>query len=270
MSRSPIARNPRVVPVRRSAAGLLLAGCLLAGGCGGPAAGAAADPTGEWELVELVRNSTVEQAPVGGRATMTVADGTIGGSGYCNEYGTGYRLDGDRIELDGVGGTERGCAPELMAADTVYFEALASVDTVASRDGYLVLTGPGVELRFRPVAPVPTSDLAGTEWVLETLLDGEVAASTTGEPARLRLTTDGTLTASTGCRDATASWEPDGDIVRVTGFAGGPGGCPADVADQDRQVTRVLSGPFRVAVAGGSLTVTGPDGLGLVYRDEGA
>ena len=257
------------MPARRCAAGLLLA-ALAASGCGGPAAGTATDPTGEWELVELVRDGTIEPSPAGGRATMTVAEGRLGGSGYCNEYGTGYRLDGDEIVLDGVGGTERGCAPDLMSADTVYFEALASVGSVASRDGYLVLTGPGVELRFRPVAPVPTSDLAGTDWVLETLLDGEVASSTTGGPATLRLTTDGTFTASTGCREATASWQLDGDVVRVNGFAAGPGDCPPDVASQDGQVTGVLSRSFQVAVAGGSLTVTGADGLGLVYRDPGA
>lgn len=254
---------------RRSAAGLLLA-ALVASGCGGPAAGAPVDPTGEWELVELVRDGTIEPAPAGSRATMTVAEGRLGGSGYCNEYGTEYRLDGDEIVLAGVGGTERGCAPDLMAADTVYFEALASVGTVASRDGYLVLTGPGVELRFRPVAPVPTSDLAGTDWVLETLLDGEVASSTTGAPATLRLTTDGTFTASTGCRDARASWRLDGDVVRVSSFAAAPGDCPPGVVGQDELVTRVLSDAFQVAVAGGSLTVTGADGLGLVYRDPGA
>ena len=255
---------------RRSAAGLLLA-ALVASGCGGPVTGAAADPTGEWELVEIVRGGAVQPAPVGGRATLTVGDGAVSGTSYCNEYSGGYLLDGEQFAVDGLGGTERGCEPALMTAETAYLEALGAVERAGSHDGYLVLSGPDdVALRFRPVAPVPTSDLAGTDWVLETLLDGEVASSTTGAPATLRLTTDGTLTASTGCRDATASWQLDGDVVRVSGFAAGPGDCPPDVASQDEQVTGVLSRPFQVAVAGGSLTVTGADGLGLVYRDPGA
>ena len=38
---------------------------------------------------------------------------------------------------------------------------------------------------------------------------------------------------------------------------------------QDEQVDAVLSHDFQVAVAEDSLTVTGTDGKGLVYRDAG-
>ena len=252
----------------RRITGLLLAGCLL-GGCGGSAAGGAPDPTGEWELVELWRGSTVEPPPVGGRVTLTVSDGTLGGTSFCNEYGGDYRLDGDSLVIEGLASTERGCGPALMRAETTYLEALGAVERLASRHGYLVLTGPDVELRFRPVPPVQRSDVAGTAWVLETLLDGEVASSTTGEPAELLLAADGTLTGSTGCRPVRGQWSLDGDVVRVTGFAADGADCPPDVVGQDEQVTRVLSAAFQVAVAGDSLTVTGADGLGLVYRDAG-
>ena len=203
---------------------------------------------------------------MGGRATLTIANGTLSGSSHCNEYSSGYRLDGDEMRIDGLGATERGCAPELMAAEADYLEALARVERVATRNGFLVLTGPDLELRFRPIAPVPTSELAGTEWVLETLLDGDVASSTTGEPATLRLTTDGTFTGSTGCRGIRGSWWLDGDVVRVTGVTVDDAGCPPDVAAQDRQVGDVLADAFQVAVAEDVLTVTGPEGLGLVYR----
>jgi heat shock protein HslJ len=250
----------------RFLAGLLLAGNLLVGGCGDPGAGVAPDPTGEWELVELWRGSAVEPEPVGARATLDIGDGTVGGTSYCNNYSGTFSLDGDELVVEGLGGTEMGCAPELMTAEAAYLEALGAVRRVGSSDGYLVLTGPDVELRFRPVAPVPTMQLLGTRWVLETLLDGEVASSTTGQPAELVLADDGTLTGSTGCRGISGSWSLDGDVVRVTSFAADGSDCPPDVAAQDRQVSDVLSSAFQVAVAGDSLTVTGPDGLGLVYR----
>lgn len=257
------------MPLARCATGLLSAGFLLSG-CGGSAAGAAPDPTGEWELVELWRGSAVEPAPVGGRATLTVSDGTLGGTSYCNEYRGDYRLEGDELVIGSLASTERGCEPELMAAEAAYLEGLGTVGRLGSRDGYLVLTGPDVELRFRPVAAVPISAVVGTAWVLETLLDGEVASSTAGEPAELLLAADGTLTGSTGCRPVRGGWALDGDVVRVTGFAAEAADCPADVAAQDEQVIRVLAGAFQVAVAGDSLTVTGPGGLGLVYRDADA
>lgn len=77
-----------------------------------------------------------------------------------------------------------------------------------------MLIGDGVRLRFTPVQPVPESELSGTRWVLETLLDGETAASTLGEPAVLRLREDGTFEGSTGCRTLTGTWTPSGDGVQ--------------------------------------------------------
>jgi heat shock protein HslJ len=245
---------------------LLLAACLLVSGCADSATGATADPTGDWELVELWRGSTVEPLPVGGRATLAVAGGTLDGTSFCNSYSGSYELDGDELVVEGLGGTEMGCAPELMTAETSYLEALGAVERVGSRDGYLVLTGPDVELRFRPVAPVPTMQLLGTRWVLETLLDGEVASSTTGQPAELLLADDGTFTGSTGCRPFRGEWELAGDVVRVRGLALDEEGCPADVAAQDGHVVGVLEGDVQVEVAGDSLTLTGRDGSGLVYR----
>jgi heat shock protein HslJ len=254
------------VSVRRPAAGLLLAGSLLVSGCGDPGAGVAPDPTGQWELVQLWRGSAVEPEPVGARATLDIGDGTVGGTSYCNSYSGTFSLDGDELVVEGLGGTDMGCAPELMTAEAAYLEALAAVRRVGSSDGFLVLTGPDVELRFRPVAPVPTMQLLGTRWVLETLLDGEVASSTTGQPAELVLADDGTLTGSTGCRGISGSWSLDGDVVRVTSFAADGSDCTPDVAAQDGQVVSVLGDGFQVAVAGDSLTVTGRDGLGLVYK----
>jgi heat shock protein HslJ len=161
------------------------------------------------------------------------------------------------------------CAPELMEAESAYLAALGAVERAATADGYLLLTGGDAELRYRPLPEVPASDLVGTEWVLETLLDGEVASSTTGAEAVLGLAGDGTLTASTGCRGLTGSWSLEGDVVRVTGVEPEAATCGPDVAAQDEQVVAVLSADFQVAVSEDSLTVTGADGLGLVYRVSG-
>jgi heat shock protein HslJ len=241
---------------------------LLAAGCG-TAAGSAPEVAGEWELVEFSQDGSGVPDPVDGRATLTVADGELSGTSFCNSYSGSYRLDGDALSVSGLGGTEMGCAPELMDAEAAYLAALGAVDQAGNADGYLVLSGGDVELRFRPLPEVPASDLEDTRWILETLLDGEVASSTTGLPAVLELAGDGTLSASTGCRELTGSWSLEGDVVRVTGVEPGSESCDPDVTAQDEQVDAVLSHDFQVAVAEDSLTVTGADGKGLVYRDAG-
>ncbi len=252
-------------PARRLTA--ILAAALAVAGCGS-GAGPPPDVTGEWELVEFVADGTVRPEPVGGRATLTTGDGELGGTSFCNTYRGTYRLDGDDLAVSGLGSTEMGCAPELMDAEAAYLEALTAVERAGSSDGYLVLTGPGVELRYRPLPAVPPSDLAGTRWVLETLLEGEIASSTIGR-AELQLADDGMLTASTGCRELTGSWSLDGDVVRVTGATPAAATCPPEHAAQDEQITAVLSADFQVSIAEDSLTVTGRDGLGLVYRVAG-
>lgn len=127
-------------------------------------------------------------------------------------------------------------------------------------------------MRFRPAPgscpPEPEGTSTGTRWVLETVVDGPTASSTTGEPATLELSGGGTLTGSTGCRALTGSFETEGDVVRLTELRAGPEECPADVEAQDRHVLSVLGDGFRVSVDGARLTLTGSGGRGLVYRAE--
>ncbi len=237
-------------------------------GCG-TGAGTPPEVVGEWELVEFSQDGRVVPEPLGGRATLTFTDDEVEGTSFCNSYSGTYRLDGEDLTVSGLGGTEMGCAPELMDAEAAYLAALGAVEQAATEDGYLVLSGGDAELTYRPIPEVPPSDLTGTGWVLETLLDGDVASSPTGDRAVLELADGGTLTASTGCRELTARWTLEGDVVRVTDADPADASCDPDVAAQDEQVSAVLSRDFQVAVSGDSLTVTGTGGLGLVYREAG-
>ncbi|NEK86184.1 META domain-containing protein [Blastococcus saxobsidens] len=154
-----------------------------------------------------------------------------------------------------------------MAAEAAFLGALARATTLTREGADLVLGGDGVRLRFTPVPPTPDQALADTRWVLQTLIDGEIASSTTGEPAVLVLRTDGGAEASTGCRAGTGTWLLDAGVLVVDDLAPA-GDCPPDLAAQDAHVAAVLgSGPVP-AVDGDRLTLSAPDGRGLVYRAE--
>jgi heat shock protein HslJ len=157
------------------------------------------------------------------------------------------------------------CEPDVMAAETAYLGALGRAVIVAHDGADLVLTGDGIRLRFSPVPPVPDRDLAGTRWVLETLVDGEVASSTLGEPAVLVLDPDTSVDASTGCRSVTGTWLlEDGTLVVDDLLVDGD--CPPEVAPQDAHVAEVLASGPAAEVAEDQLTLTAPDGRGLIYR----
>jgi heat shock protein HslJ len=245
---------------------LLLAAVLLAGCAAG--AGTSDDVDGEWELAEGTADGAPLPRPPGHAATLRLADGEASGTSFCNHYSATYSLDGDAVVFEGLGGTEMGCEPDVMAAESAYLTALAAVDTVAIEDGGLALRGDGVELRFTPVAPVPDSPLEGTRWVLETVVEGETASSTVGEPALLELRPDGAYSASTGCRSLAGTWRLAEDSLVFDVHPYDTVGCPAPVDRQDRHVLDLLGGRPTVAVTEDRLTLTG-DGRGLVYRTVG-
>jgi heat shock protein HslJ len=254
---------------------LVAASCVLAA-CGQGHAGSPelqAEILGDWELVEWTSNGAAIAPPEGYRATLLIDEDRLGGVSFCNTFGAGYRLHGGGLHLEGdQGGTAMGCAPDVMAAETAYVRALGAADeTVAVDGGHLVLTGGGLTLRFRPVPAVPASDLVGTRWVLETVLQGDntssVASSTVGAPAVLTLSPDGTFTGSTGCRSLSGTWAAAAGEVRFPNMTA-DGECPADLAGQDAHVVQVLGDGFRAEITEDRLTATDASGLGLVYRDE--
>ena len=256
-----------VVAVRRRRA-LVLAAVLLTGGCAEtrpPAAVPQAGMLGGWELVEGTADGTPIPRPPGGRATLDVEADTLGGTAFCNGYGGNYQLDAGRLRLENAGATEMACAPELMAAEEAYLTVFFAGELRATVDGdQLTLESDAGALRFRQLPPPPVSALVGTEWLLETLVEEETATSTASEPV-LRLSADGGLHATTGCRTLTGRWRANGSTVVVPELRA-DGECPPALGEQDEHVVGVLGDGFRAQVDGDRLTLTAPGGVGLVYR----
>ena len=88
----------------------------------------------------------VEGSPV----TLNITGTELGGTSACNSYGGQFVLDGASISVGDLMSTLMMCAPEAMAVEVPYMAALREVDTVAFDGDELVLTGPGIELRYSP------------------------------------------------------------------------------------------------------------------------
>ena len=237
---------------------LVLVALLTVAACAGSPAGASPDVVGEWVLV-----SGVSQPP-GVAATLVVEDAQLGGISFCNHYSGGYSLDGDVLAITGLGGTDMGCDPDVLAAETTFLTALGSADRMARDGADLVVTGADGSLRFARQAPVPDREPAGTAWTLDTLVDGEVASSVLGSPT-LELAPDGTASGWTGCRGFLGTWQVAGDVLTLD-VTRDDIGCPADLGRQDEQVLAVLDAAPMFAIDGDRLTLTAPDGRALVYR----
>lgn len=246
---------------------------LLVVACGGTSATtlpsgppAALEPDGPWQLVE----GTVGGQPLGliedARVTLNVDGSNVSGQAACNQYFGELAIESGRVSTAGFGQTEMACAEPVMALEAAYLSALARIESAHMDGPVMVLTAPGVELRFERLQPPPTASIVGTLWQLESLVDGDSVSSAAGPPATLLLQADGALRGSTGCRTLTGHYMERGDEIWANEF-GADGECPPGAARaQDNHIVGVLGDGFRAAVVGQQLILGKDDGTGLIYR----
>jgi heat shock protein HslJ len=154
-----------------------------------------------------------------------------------------------------------------MEAESAYMDALQAVGEISRSGDVLTLTGDDAELRFELRPPVPTAQLVGTRWELESLIEGtgEDGLATSAEPAYLLLHEDGTIEGTTGCRKLYGEWREEGDTI-LFGTFGAEGKCPARLRSQDGHVVGALGDGFRPEIDGDRLTIIGRFDQGLDYR----
>ncbi|MDQ3690636.1 MAG: META domain-containing protein [Chloroflexota bacterium] len=259
--------------MQRTITPLFLLTALLAA-CG--AGQAPTDPPGSSASDELVVGDWVltggsidgRDAPVleNHRITLTISGGRIAGTAACNSYGGEIRMGEDGLRMENLAQTEMACEDPAMTAEAAYLGAMTRIRQI-TRDGEeLVARGDGVDLRFAALPAPPTSDLVDTRWVLETLVDGDVASAPMGEPATLEFHEDGTFTGSTGCRTFEGNWMEQGDQIEAPTWGMNETTCAPGLSGQDDHVVSVIGDGFIPTIDGELLTLMDPEGIGLVYR----
>ena len=113
---------------------------------------AAIDPSGEWQLAE----GTVDGQPLVLRddapITFIVEGSRVSGRSACNQYFGEFTVVDGTVRLSGLGGTEMACEEPIMSLEAAYMGSLAKVDSSRLDGETLVLSGPGVQLRFERTA----------------------------------------------------------------------------------------------------------------------
>jgi heat shock protein HslJ len=199
--------------------------------------------------------------------TLTVAGENISGTAACNNYGGAVRAAGSTFKVTVASMTEMGCADRVMRSQDAYLSALSQTDSVVRDGDTLTLRGGTAELRFALLPPPPTADLVGTNWRLESLIDGRgpSGVATSARPAHLILRSDGALRGSTGCRRLRGEWVEAGERIVATRLSAS-GRCPKELAPQDSQVVGVLGDGFTARIEGPELTIFAARGdHGLAY-----
>ena len=164
------------------ALGALLVALVLAG-CGetapsGPEGSLGAPAAGDY----LSTPASSFPLLAGTRVKLTLDGSSLSASAGCNTLGAGYSFDGTTLVVGEVASTMMGCAEDLMNQDGRLSAFLTGRPTLTdSADGF-TLTGEGEATLVMVGSAVadPNRTLESTVWVLDGVVDGDVASSAAG------------------------------------------------------------------------------------------
>ena len=251
----------------------LLAG-LAMWACG-PQASAGGGGGGGWPdnrtfLSTSVIEDTKDRPMVAGTriSLQFFPDGRMSAQAGCNHLGGTGTIEEDKLVLGEMSMTEMACDPARMEQDTWLGNFLGSRPAWSLVGDELVLQAGGVEIRLADREVVdPDRPLVGPRWVVDTIITGEAASSVpAGAEAFLLFDAAGGMTGSTGCAALTGTVE-----VRATSIVF-PAPLPSPVPQctdgkaLDEAVRATLLGEVGYSIEADGLTLTGPDGHGLVLR----
>jgi heat shock protein HslJ len=249
-----------------------LGALLLAVACGEQGGGSV---TGADDVVELDGRTLVvtgvtesgRPRPVapGTQVRLSFADGRLGISAGCNSMSGDYRLDGDRLTVGPIAGTEMGCPEELMAQDA-WLAGLFAEPVVVGADPLTLTAGEVVLALADREDAAPDAPLVGTTWRLDSLVTGDSVSSVpAGVSATLVMEEDGQVRLDTGCNTGGGRVEARGETLRWGPLMTTRKACLGAEGDVERHVVSVLAGDTTYEIVEDSLTITrGADGVG--YR----
>jgi heat shock protein HslJ len=192
----------------------------------------------------------------------------------CNGASGGYTMVDGKLTLSGpLAQTMMMCADEALVQQDEWFASVLEASPKVTLDGdAIVLTTADTVLRGldREVAR-PDLPLEGTPWTITSRIDGAgadgaVSSELWMEQSQLTFEPGGRLQGSTACGGVLGTWEADATGGQVTITLEPHGPCTGDQAALEEQTFSYLSGPLAVEIDSNQLTLTQPDGNGVVLQ----
>jgi heat shock protein HslJ len=132
--------------VRRVLAVLLLALSIGLAGCGiMPGAAPNLEAVG-WRAVSVLGRPPVP----GSEPTLRFANGTVRGTGGCNQIGGQFRIEAGRLAITDLGSDAMGCDGPIGEIEGAFVKALLIAETIRFDGQNLVIVGVGGEVVLRP------------------------------------------------------------------------------------------------------------------------
>lgn len=191
------------------------------------------------------------------------ADGTISGSGGCNNFTGPYTTDGSNISIGPLASTMMACAEAVMQQESDYLAALQAAATYQiSGDALNLFTAEGTFAATFVVEPAQT--LAGSSWDVTSINNGNqaVVSLIIGTELTANFGEDGTLSGSAGCNNYTTTFTADDQNITIGPAASTRMFCeaPEGVMEQEAQYLAALSTAVTYSINGPRMEMRTADG----------
>ncbi|HJS28208.1 MAG TPA: META domain-containing protein [Anaerolineales bacterium] len=213
-----------------------------------------------WILTELNGRPPVQGTTISAEFRE---DNRVSGTAGCNNYNTSYTVDGSSLTFsDPAAATLMACAEPVMIQEQAYFQALAATASFELRDDRMTwLDADGNSLaEFES----QSQDLAGTSWTVISYNTGQAAVVSliSGTEITADFAEDGQLGGSAGCNTYFASYETEGNSIRI----GAPGSTrmfcaePEGLMEQESQYLAALQTAATYRIEGSTMEMRTADG----------
>jgi heat shock protein HslJ len=193
-------------------------------------------------------------------------DGRLIAQAGCNTMQGPVTTAGGKLELGGeLASTAMGCDQARNEQDAFVAEVLRASPSWQLTGDRLTITSGTTTLDLAPRESVhPDKDLVGTTWVLDTLVDGDVASSMAAGAPEVTLVFDGKrATADTHCNGVGAEYTVTGDTIEFTGGVSTKMACAPEIMRGEEAVSSVLNGEVTYEITADKLTLTNTSGKGI-------
>jgi heat shock protein HslJ len=223
----------------------------------------------DWVSTAVTKDDSEQPLVAGTRIELSFPEGQIAASAGCNSFSGTADWEGNTLVVTGMGGTEMGCDPKLMAQDEWLTGFLTSSPSVVVEDDRLTMTGGGTVVTFvdREVA-IPDAALEGTTWVLDGIGTGGDDGAVSSVPAGVTstLTIDGDkLGVQPGCNTGGGSVTVTDDTLDVGPIFTTKMFCGGARTEVEQTVLGVLTGQVDYKLDESTLVLTKGDTM-LYYR----
>ena len=190
-------------------------------------------------------------------------DGRLVARAGCNIMQGQVDTAGGTLSVDGLSMTDMGCDQARHAQDDFVAGVLSADPKWELTDGRLTIRS-GTSVFDMAAEDEMTRNLKGTTWVLDTLVDGEVASSVPAGAPEVTVVFDGKkVTANTHCNGYTAEYAISGDTITFTPGASTLMACAPEIMQGEQAVADALRDEVTYELTADRLTFTHPSGKGI-------